>query len=68
MISINDIVWSEENDNEKIANAIPINCLAYNCTYQPDLAIYSALRMTQGCGIIVESCFTGMHGKNLCKI
>lgn len=35
MISINDLVWSEENDNEKIANAIPINCMAYNCTYSP---------------------------------
>ena len=66
MISINDIVWSEENDNEKIESVIPINCMMYNCAYHPKIVLEKST--VGGCPTNMVSIFLGMNGSLLCQV
>lgn len=66
MISINDIVWSEENDNEKIESVIPINCMTYNCAYHPPIILERST--VGGCPKRIVTIFDGLHGTLLCQV
>lgn len=66
MISLNDIVWSEETDNKKIENAIPINCMAFNCAYHPQI-IYEQSTVG-GCPEKILTIFDCLRGVLSCNV